>query len=584
MKTLQFIQSISLSCLLVIGAASCNSGENSQPYTPLQVYFEPIRMDMNVEHLMPYFVNYPSDWAKMGLRNYPKLITYEYHDAAWGVTSSSQYEFLPNGRLAEQRRTSFNVGATGFDVISYEYDNHSNLIQIKSVDDGRYKRRKKDDGFTYNSIGRLIRRDKNGRGHYDTATFLYAYHANGALQSILPENKNGTVNEAGVTIHKMQFDSLAHLESFETPNTSNMFLKGINSYKLGQSVTSYAYAGHLCTQAVENIPVKFDQGTETLTCTSNFTYNSHGDLATWTYNGGVYKNKGNSWRVDDMKFTISYEYVYDEKGNWTQATVTFPANIDDIPALRTYYKAFKNGFTSNQDRSSAVKPGETPSLTISRSIDYWDEKTVASEKENKKNKESAVMGHLRYKGTDIYGLFGKVKSVKIHEESYEFDQVGNLVAMQDEFGDRATYQYVTAASYKVEGWEDHLVSIESKDGLRTDICPDANTNAELDQIYTFDKSNRITSHKFSSHMAYITRIYTYVGDSKYPATMVQKHPEDGTATYRYTYTKFDKHKNWTERKVCCTIEYDDYDENMNYIGKKQTFPKEYIENRTVEYW
>ena len=103
-------------------------------------------MDMNVEHLMPYFVNYPTDWAKMGLRNYPKLITYEYHDAAWGVTSSSQYEFLPNGRLAEQRRTSFNVGATGFDVISYEYDNHSNLIQIKSVDDGRYKRRKKDDG------------------------------------------------------------------------------------------------------------------------------------------------------------------------------------------------------------------------------------------------------------------------------------------------------------------------------------------------------------------------------------------------------------------------------------------------------
>ena len=29
--------------------------------------------DMNAEHLMPYFVNYPTDWAKMGLRNYPKL-------------------------------------------------------------------------------------------------------------------------------------------------------------------------------------------------------------------------------------------------------------------------------------------------------------------------------------------------------------------------------------------------------------------------------------------------------------------------------------------------------------------------------
>ena len=209
---------------------------------------------------------------------------------------------------------------------------------------------------------------------------------------------------------------------------------------------------------------------------------------------------------------------------------------------------------------------------------------MASEKENKKNKDSALTGALRYKSTDIYGLFGKVKSVKIHEESYEFDQTGNLVAMQDEFGDRATYQYVTANSYKVEGWEDHLVSIECKDGLRTDICPDANTNEELNKIYTFDKSNRITSRKFSSFMAYITRTYSYEGDSKYPATMVQKHTADGTATYRYTYTKFDKRKNWTERKVSCIVEYDDYDDNMNYIGKKQTSPNEYIEHRTIEYW
>ena len=275
MKALQTIQAVALSCLLSIGAASCGSEESNQPYTPLQVYFDPVRVDMNAEHLMPYFVNYPTDWAKMGLRNYPKLVTYEYHNAQWGVTSTSQYEFLPNGRLSEQRRTSFNVGATGFDVISYEYNGNSNLTQIKSVDDGRYKRRKKDDGFTYDSAGRLIRRDKNGRGHYDTTTFLYAYHGNGVLQSILPEKKNGTVNESGVTLHEMQFDSLAHLKSFETPKTTNMFLKDIDSYKTGQSVTTYVYTGHLCTQAVEKIPVEFDGGNETLTCTSSFAYNSH---------------------------------------------------------------------------------------------------------------------------------------------------------------------------------------------------------------------------------------------------------------------------------------------------------------------
>lgn len=584
MKTLQFIQFISLSCLLAIGAISCGSKESNHPYTPLQVYFSPVKMDMNAEYLIPYFINYPTDWAKMGLRNYPRLITYQYHDAAWGVTSTSQYEFLPNGRLSQQRRTSFNVGATGFDVISYEYNNHSNLIKIQSVDDGRYKRRNTDDGFTYDSAGRLIRRDKNGRGNYDTSSFLYAYHSNGALQSISPERENGTVNESGVTIHKMQFDSLALLKTFDTPKTHNMFLKDIDSYNMGQSVTLYTYTNNLCTKAVEQVPVKFSQGWNTLTCTSIFTYNSHGDLASWKYSGGVYKSQGNGWQVDDMTFTISYNYKYDKKGNWTQATVTLPANINDIPALSTYYKASRYGFTSNKDRSPEVKAGNAPSLTVVRTIDYWDEKAVASTKGANENKQATITGNLRYKSTDIYGLSGKVKSVSGNEESLKFDRVGNLIAMQNKFGDEATYHYITTTSYKVEGWEENVVNIESQNGLRTDICPDANANTELEQIYTFDNRNRITSHKFCSHMAYVTWRYSYEGNSKYPAMMVEEHPEEGTTTYRYTYTKFDNHKNWTQRNVICTTEYEDYDENMNYLGKKQTPPKEYIEKRIIEYW
>ena len=79
-----------------------------------------------------------------------------------------------------------------------------------------------------------------------------------------------------------------------------------------------------------------------------------------------------------MMFAITYDYVYDNKGNWTQAKITFPANIDEIPALRTYYKASKNGITSNQDRSSSVKVGEVPILTIERTIDYWADDAIAS--------------------------------------------------------------------------------------------------------------------------------------------------------------------------------------------------------------
>lgn len=70
----------------------------------------------------------------------------------------------------------------------------------------------------------------------------------------------------------------------------------------------------------------------------------------------------------------------------------------------------------------------------------------------------------------------------------------------------------------------------------------------------------------------------------YPVTMIQEHPEEGNTTYRYTYTKFDNHKNWIERKVSYTTEYDKYDDNGNYIGHEYTDPKEYTEKRTIEYW
>lgn len=568
MKALQTIQALSLFGLLTLGTASCNSSdESNQPYTPLQVYFDPVRVDMNMEELMPYFVNYPTDWAKMGLRGYPKQVSYDYHNAAWGVTYTSQYEFLSNGRLSEQRRTSFNVGASGFDVISYEYDSRSNLTLIKSVYDGRYKRRYKDNGFVYDSAGRLVRREKDQGGNPGTWNYLYEYHRNGTLKSILPEKERSLATEAGVTLYKLRFDSLAHLQSFETPNTPNLFLKGIDGYKMGKSVTTYTYTGHMCTQAVEKMPVQFDQGTETLTATSSFTYNSHGDLASWTYNGGVYKSSGNSWRVDDMKFTISYEYVYDEQGNWTQATVTFPANIDEIPALRTYYKATRYGFTSNQDRSPSVKPGETPTLTVARTISYWDEETIASQKTVGEGRQSAQAETLRYKGTDIYGLNGVVKSVKSSENSYKFDQAGNLIFKEDFYNNGpSTYKYITPTSYKLDSWDDVVVNITIEDGKRSDICSDASTNTELDQVYTFDKRNRITSHKFTSYMAYVTHTYSYKGDSKYPATMVEKHSADGTTTYHYTYTKFDKQKNWIERKVSCANS------------------EEYTEKRTIEYW
>ena len=350
--------------------AGCGKEEQkSDPYTPLFVYFYPLNLDVSITNLMPYFVNYPTDCDKMGLRGRPMTVTYEDYNQAWNITSVAQYTFCRDGDLLMQARSLL----TGNEIIAFEYGNDSNLVKIITQKMGRYENKESDDGFTYDAAGRLVRRDKNGRGHYDTYTLLYTYHENGALKSISPERKDGSTYESGITFSSMQFDSLANMVYFETPRTTNMFLKDLNSNKKGKSVTTYSYTGHLCTKAVEKIPIKFDQGTETLTCTSNFTYNSQGDLASWTYSGGVYKEKGNSWRVDDMTFTISFDYVYDEHGNWTQAKITFPANIDEIPALRLFYKASKNGIATNRDYSPSVGVGEIPVLTVKRTVEYMED-------------------------------------------------------------------------------------------------------------------------------------------------------------------------------------------------------------------
>lgn len=581
MKTWKVLMGYACACALTAGMViSCDGGgrHNDKPHTPLYVYFNPLRLDMSVETLMPYFVNYPTDWAKMGLRDRPMTLTYEYSYPAWGITGSSQYAFLSNGRLSEQRRTSLNVGADGFDVMSFEYDGNSNLVKIKSVEDGRYKRRYSDNGFIYDAAGRLTRRERDRGGNPGTWNYLYEYHENGTLKSIQPEKENSLADEAGVTLCTFEFDSLARMERLETPNTTNIFLKDISGDKRGKSVLTFTYTDNLCTQAVEKIPVRFDRNPETLTCTSTFTYNSHGDLATWTYSGGVYKDKGNSWRVDDMTFTVSYEYEYDEKGNWTQARIIFPPNLDEIPALRTHYKATKDGFTSNQDRSSSVEAGEKPVLTIVRSIDYWADEATASQ------------NGTCYTGTGIYWLTGKVKAVKQESTTgdrsqLKFDQAGNLIYQDDHYANGPVdYQYITPMSYRVSGWDDAVVHIKIEDGKRTDVCADASAGEELNHEYAFDDKGRLIKHRFTSFMAYVTCSYRYEGENRVPSVMVEEHPENGATTFHYTYTQADDELNWTEREVSYTQEYDDYDDDMNYIGKKRTSPQKYIERRHIEYW
>lgn len=75
MKNILFI------CTLTALLSACSESrlfKKEEQYTPLCTYFNPLDLDMNIETLMPYFVNYSTDWAKMGLRSHPMMVTYKY--------------------------------------------------------------------------------------------------------------------------------------------------------------------------------------------------------------------------------------------------------------------------------------------------------------------------------------------------------------------------------------------------------------------------------------------------------------------------------------------------------------------------
>ena len=48
-----------------------------------------------------------------------------------------------------------------------------------------------------------------------------------------------------------------------------------------------------------------------------------------------------------------------------------------------------------------------------------------------------------HKGTDTYGLLGKVKSVTEEHECLKFDQSGNLVYQKNSFDKETTYTYAS---------------------------------------------------------------------------------------------------------------------------------------------
>ena len=344
---------------------SCSGGigstgrEEEKMYSPIWLYFNPLKAysyDMYSSY-RPYFVNYPDDWAKMGLRNRPMAIKYSGIDSWTNHPFYICYHFNISGNLNEIENS-----ALGRDVFTYDNDNKiigiSRMRNILSDD--------KKNQFEY-ADSLLIRRTTSPS---PSTVHSFSYYPSGVLKEITPER--GIYYNKYQPLGKLEFDEEGKLVRTESARTFNPFLEGPGGYNADtRNVCTFKYDKKgLCIEKREIIAYKTSSNpTDTLVCISKYDYNSNGDLTNWTYDGGTYfEINGNQWRITDRNFSIKFDYTYDDNGNWLTQTMTLPDCYQEVYSMLKFYEVNANGYFASNRAPSKLPAEQKPVVKFSREI------------------------------------------------------------------------------------------------------------------------------------------------------------------------------------------------------------------------
>ena len=328
-------------------------------YSPIWLYFNPLKAysyDMYSSYL-PYFVNYPDDWAKLGLRNRPMAIKYSGIDSWTNHPFYICYHFNISGNLNEIENS-----ALGRDVFTYDNDNKiigiSRMRNILSDD--------KKNQFEY-ADSLLIRRTTSPS---PSTVHSFSYYPSGVLKEITPER--GIYYNKYQPLGKLEFDEEGKLVRTESARTFNPFLEGPGGYNADtRNVCTFKYDKKgLCIEKREIIAYKTSSNpTDTLVCISKYDYNSNGDLTNWTYDGGTYfEINGNQWRITDRNFSIKFDYTYDDNGNWLTQTMTLPDCYQEVYSMLKFYEVNANGYFASNRAPSKLPAEQKPVVKFSREI------------------------------------------------------------------------------------------------------------------------------------------------------------------------------------------------------------------------
>lgn len=365
-KKLTFIATMGMSLSLLSCAghktadeASSKETQVNQVFPPIGLYYgKPTSMFGNTEDYeikpsnLPDFVTYPNDLVKMGLRGKVKSVHEAVSTFSWTYTfnhvgnlTDYQFRMDSQGRYGEGARTNYNEAGE--------------LTLL-----GRNFRGQSPNSHSYSYKNGKLARRSSSRGER-----LYYYHDSVGVQvpdSIVTKGLSPYLN-----IIFVQHDDMILVGRMTYRHTS---LPGNLTADKSESVMEYSADGQLKALRCIYRDVKGYKGS-TLYGLTEYTYNEHGDVSKMEYY--LFTDKAPLTDVTLLSLAVhhgidTYEYQYDEHGNWVTLTMNSEPKAANTIALNT----------------------------MSRTIEYYtDEELQAIAREKKEIDEKPFVGIWAFSNT-----------------------------------------------------------------------------------------------------------------------------------------------------------------------------------------
>lgn len=368
-KELVFTVALILSVFLYSACDSPANIINKRSYPTVHLFLEPTEEHLLDGSYIPDFVNYPDDRIKFGLKEDVRKVEYtSLHKMLW--------LFHKNGKIAANNIVFSGGWNQEINTWIYQYENDSiggydiptmgHLTGISTetqlVTNGQTLSGGESlhDKVVYNDAGNLTTRSYllSKKVNY-VKQFNYNEKGLCTTMSLTENSSSAKENMIDCNISCDESGVISHIYLRKTRIPVHGLTRG------DRSITPvYAMDGKLSVVKSLSIPRNMEAyNMDSIYSISQYEYNEQGDVATWHYTDTVYPG-----RIVN-KLTITFNYIYDTHGNWTEKRMTGEPHILDL-IMNEYYRG-RYTIESTVDEQGK----EWGTIAITRKISYFSEET-----------------------------------------------------------------------------------------------------------------------------------------------------------------------------------------------------------------